>query len=227
MFKKNLFSVTIMLSLSLVGAKALATGYGQTLCKSEQYNCVKVQGGQSWASLFPDPSQRMMVKKVNRMNTPLHAGMTIAVPKNLQSVTLMDLAPLPRQSEANSIQVNLNQLAWGAYDDNGKLVNWGPVSGGKSFCPDIHRGCRTPTGTYTVLDRQGPGCISHVFPIATHGGAPMPYCMHFHGGYALHGSPTVPGFNASHGCIRLFTEDAKWLNHEFVNVGSTRVKIVR
>jgi lipoprotein-anchoring transpeptidase ErfK/SrfK len=48
--------------------------------------------------------------------------------------------------------------------------------------------------------------------------------MFFHGGYALHGSNDVPGYNASHGCVRLVTEDAKWLNTQFVNVG-TRVII--
>ncbi len=55
----------------------------------------------------------------------------------------------------------------------------------------------------------------------------MPYCMHFSGGYALHGSPTVPGYNASHGCVRLFTEDAKWLNQHFVDIGSTVIRISR
>lgn len=229
MFKKTPLIITAF-SLSLLSGATWGATYGQQLCKSSpEYDCVHVQGGQSWASLFPDPEKRMLVKKVNRMNTPIHGGMTIAVPKNLNSVSLMDLAPFPHESssESDSIQVDLNKLAWGAYDSSGHLINWGPVSGGKSYCPDIHRGCRTPAGTYTIFDRQGAGCISHVFPLATHGGAPMPYCMHFSGGYALHGSPTVPGFNASHGCVRLFVEDAQWLNHEFVGVGSTRVRIIR
>ena len=46
----------------------------------------------------------------------------------------------------------------------------------------------------------------------------MPYCMHFFRGYALHGSEVVPGFRDSHGCVRLFIEDAKWLNEEFIIV---------
>jgi len=33
--------------------------------------------------------------------------------------------------------------------------------------------------------------------------------MFFHGGFALHGSPSVPGYNASHGCVRLFDDDAE------------------
>lgn len=226
MFKKSGLSATVIFSLSLVWHNVGVASYGKSLCQSNQYHCIQVKGEESWASLFSDPEVRSIIQKVNRMNTPLEAGMILAIPQNLKSVTLLDLAPLARQSQANSIQINLNQLAWGAYDSRGKLINWGPISGGKSFCPDVHRECRTPTGTYTILDKQGSTYLSHVFPIATHGGAPMPYCMHFYGGYALHGSLAVPGFHDSHGCIRLFTEDAKWLNHEFVNIGITKIRIV-
>lgn len=50
----------------------------------------------------------------------------------------------------------------------------------------------------------------------------MPYCMYFHKGFALHGSDDIPGYRASHGCIRMFTQDAKWLNEEFVSVNNER-----
>jgi len=226
--KQLVIATTMTLfSLSLFWTNAFA-GFGQKLCNSPQYYCIKVKPQQSWASLFPDSDMRLIVKKVNRMNTNLHGGMIIAVPRHLESVHVMDLAPLPHSINAQGhdvVQVNLSKLAWGAYDSGGNLVNWGPVSGGKGYCPDIHRGCKTVMGTFTVYDKQGPNCISHVFP-RPHGGAPMPYCMHFHGGYALHGSYTVPGFNASHGCVRLFVEDAMWLNHEFVQTGETKVKII-
>lgn len=53
----------------------------------------------------------------------------------------------------------------------------------------------------------------------------MPYCMFFHGGYALHGSYKVPGYDDSHGCIRLFIDDARWLNEEFVKIGITKIVI--
>ncbi|MCX7124554.1 MAG: L,D-transpeptidase, partial [Gammaproteobacteria bacterium] len=43
--------------------------------------------------------------------------------------------------------------------------------------------------------------------------------------FALHGS-TLPGYNASHGCVRLFFDDAKWLNQDFLNIG-TRVTVSR
>ena len=43
------------------------------------------------------------------------------------------------------------------------------------------------------------------------GGAKMPYCMFYDGGYAIHGSYEVQGYHASHGCVRTYIEDARWL----------------
>lgn len=133
--------------------------------------------------------------------------------------------PFPSKiSGGNIIKVDLGRLAWGAYDDEGNLVKWGRASGGKNYCPDIRRGCRTITGTYTIYSKKGSGCKSSRFPVGK-GGAPMPYCMFFKGGYAMHGSNSVPGYNASHGCVRVPPSDAQWLNQDFVRVGSTRINI--
>src|SRR3990167_8408225 len=109
---------------------------------------------------------------------------------------------------------------WAAYDANGRRVNQGYASGGKEYCPDLRRGCRTIVGSYTIIAKKGPGCKSSKFP-KPRGGAPMPYCMFFHPkGYAIHGSPDVPRANASHGCIRVTPDMAKWLSHHFITVGT-------
>ena len=119
-----------------------------------------------------------------------------------------------------------NYNAWATYDEQGYLINTGRASGGKLYCPDIGRACRTIVGTFRVLSKEGPNCISHKFPLETHGGAPMPYCMYFSGkGYAVHGSGDVPDYNASHGCIRVTPTAAKWLNEEFMTIG-TRVVVL-
>jgi len=155
--------------------------------------------------------------------------MIIAIPHNVEQTTLLEVSPFPLKrpaSSTNVVKVDLSKLAWGAYNKSGDLVRWGPVSGGRNYCPDIGRGCRTVTGTFTFYDSKGANCRSSVYP-RPNGGAPMPYCMHFFKGYALHGSNNVPGSNASHGCVRLFTEDAMWLNHEFVRPGYTKVIIQR
>lgn len=110
---------------------------------------------------------------------------------------------------------------WYAYE-NGELIKSGVASGGANYCPDIHRACHTPVGTFSVLDKGGADCKSSIYPVGR-GGAPMPYCMHFTNYYAVHGSyEVVPGRNVSHGCIRIYPEAARWLSENFMEVG-TRV----
>lgn len=112
------------------------------------------------------------------------------------------------------------QLAWGAYDADGNLVRTGAGSGGSNYCRDLHRRCHTPVGTFTVYNVKGAKCKSKIFPIP-HGGAPMPYCAYFRGGYAVHGSYEVRPYNASHGCIRIHPSDAAWLTQNILRPGST------
>ena len=218
--------ISLTLSASIPAAYAL---YGQKICHRSGMECYKVQRGDTWSNLFPDDSERNVVRRLNRMNVPLSAGTVIAIPEDSDNTSVMDINPFPSHispSSSNLIKVDQSKLAWGAYNESGDLVRWGPASGGRDYCPDIGRGCRTVTGRFTVYARQGSGCRSSVYP-RPHGGAPMPYCMYFHKGYALHGSATVPGYNASHGCVRLFTEDAQWLNQDFVEPGHTKVIIER
>lgn len=109
-------------------------------------------------------------------------------------------------------------LMWYAYQD-GELINSGHASGGANYCKDIKRGCHTPSGVFQVYNKGGPDCRSSRFPLPN-GGAPMPYCMYFRGGYAIHGANSVPGYNASHGCIRVRPAAARWLSQNFVDYGT-------
>lgn len=112
------------------------------------------------------------------------------------------------------------QLSWAVYDRDGTLIRTGPGSAGSGYCSDLGRSCRTPTGTFAVYSKKGIEYKSKIFP-KPRGGAPMPYAMFFHGGSAIHGSLEVMEHNASHGCIRVLPEDAQWLNHAFLDHGST------
>lgn len=111
--------------------------------------------------------------------------------------------------------------AWAAYDSQGNLIKTGRASGGKGYCEDVGRPCRTVTGTFKVYSKKGEECKSSVYPIETGGGARMPYCMHFYKGYSIHAAYEVPDYNASHGCVRVLPSAAKWLNEDFLDVGST------
>lgn len=110
--------------------------------------------------------------------------------------------------------------AWAVYDVDGRRMRTGSASGGKDFCEDIGRSCRTVTGTFRIYSKKGEDCRSSIYPVETGGGGKMPYCMHFNGGYSIHAAYEVPNYNTSHGCIRVLPSAAKWL-HENLNVGST------
>ena len=222
MFKRFLLGF-ITLGLILAVNSAYAGRYGERYCNESGYHCITIREGDSWQSLFRGEQERDVAMRLNRMNTRLSPGMRIAVPNN--NVSVMEISPMPASIPApgvKTIVVNQTELAWGAYNAQGELVKWGPSSSGKAFCPDTGHACRTVHGEFTFGTKKGADCFSSLFPLGK-GGAKMPYCMFFHGGYALHGSYEVPGYNASHGCVRLFIQDAEWLNHEFVDLGSTRV----
>lgn len=209
------------------------TLFAEQFCQQKDYSCIQIKAKDSWEKLFPNDEERDIVKRVNRMNTRLKPGMTIAVPKNLDRLTIYDVSPFPRYIDTTgekSIYVSQKNLAFGAYDQDGELVWWGPISSGNEQCKGVYGGCKTPSGAFRIIRKQDIDCISTAFPRRAdgdNGGAEMPFCMHFFQGYALHGSEEVPGFRASHGCVRLFTEDARWLNEEFVDVPEDGLKGTR
>jgi hypothetical protein len=68
----------------------------------------------------------------------------------------------------------------------------------------------TPTvlGRFRVY-RKSPGTNSHG----------MVHSSYFIGGYAIHGYPSVPAYNASHGCLRVPIPDA-WSIYEWLGMGT-------
>lgn len=115
--------------------------------------------------------------------------------------------------------------AWAAYDEQGNRVMTGSASGGKNFCEDVNEPCRTVTGIFKVYNKRGANCLSGEYPVETEGGAKMPYCMYFFRGYTIHAAYEVPSHNTSHGCVRVLPSAAKWLNEQFISVG-TRVIVL-
>lgn len=219
--KNALMALVMMLAMTAQNAWSY---YGTALCGFPQYDCIKVTSGQSWEKLFPDPVQRDIVQRVNRTYNSLWAGREIAIPKNLPYINTNDISPFPVKMEGETekqIIVDQDNLAWAAYDEQGNLVRWGPISSGRDKCSDSNHSCRTLTGIFRVFSKENVHCKSDVFPIGK-GGAKMPYCMYFHKGFALHGSDDIPGQRASHGCVRMFTPDAQWLNEQFVELSSER-----
>lgn len=220
--KKLLVVIALMLPAFLANAMSY---FGTGLCAYPQYECIKVTSGQSWEKLFPDEQQRDIVQRLNRTYNNLWSGKEIVVPRNLAQKTIFDFSPFPLKINADGekqIIVDQDKLAWAAYDADGRLVKWGPISSGSDKCSDnSSRTCRTITGIFHFFSKENEKCRSNVFPIGR-GGAKMPYCMYFHKGFALHGAQDIPGYRASHGCVRMFTRDAEWMNHSFVELSNEK-----
>jgi hypothetical protein len=86
--------------------------------------------------------------------------------------------------------------------ENGRVVFMGAISSGK-------RNHRTPRGTFKILGKNR-FHRSNLYP-RPRGGARMPYMQRLtHGGIAIH-QGYLPGYPASHGCIRVSRRTAQKL----------------
>jgi len=198
---------------------------GDTIIKTQNGATVTEKKAlETWELLWPDERERKIVMVINRTNMRLKKGQILAVPCDMVNKTFMDFSPFPIQIETPTEKMLVFDpalLAWAAYDPTGNLVRWGPAAGGKDYCPDIGRSCRTKTGTFRIIRIKGPDYRSGRYPVGCSGSrcARMPFAMFFQDNYAFHAGD-LPGYNASHGCVRLFYSDAKWLNQEFVQIGT-------
>ena len=61
---------------------------------------------------------------------------------------------------------------------------------------------KTPAGNFSVYSKA---TMSWSKPFKTW----LPFASYFIGGYALHEYPVVPGYPASHGCVRMPSTEAK------------------
>ncbi len=128
------------------------------------------------------------------------------------------LSPTSQYGE-KVIIINPRKHVWGAYASDGKLLRAGLATAGSSWCPDIHRACRTRSGTFRIYTLGSRSCYSKRYPVGR-GGAPMPYCMFFNGNQGLHGSHEIAEANLSHGCVRISVSDAEWVRFNFATIGT-------
>jgi hypothetical protein len=187
---------------------------------------------ETWESLFPDTATRTLVMKINRLNIKLRKGMFVAVPKDKKK-TFADFSPFPQKTELHKeafIIFDPERLALGLYDEKGLLVRWMPAIGGRDRCLDTWKKCHTVTGKFKIEFIGDENSRSHLYPIGCpkkEPCAPMPHFVGFHQCYprermcfyGFHSSNRMEGKHASHGCVRLFLDDAKWLNQNFAKLG--------
>ena len=143
-----------------------------------------------------------MVLKLNRLDLKhLRKGVTVVVPD--APADLMAFSPFPRELEAarslsKLILVSREAQAFGAYE-SGKLVHWGPTSTGK-------KSTQTPTGLFHTnwKKKETRSSVNSAWIL------PWAFNLDNFDGIAFH-QYDLPGFPASHGCVRLLSADAQWI----------------
>ncbi len=104
-------------------------------------------------------------------------------------------------AESRSLRIRLDSQAFDYYED-GELLLTGPIASGKS-------GSATPTGRFAVLSKDKDK-VSSLYTNEIGTQAWMPYSLQFYGNYFVH-EGWLPGYPASHGCVRLGHYHAKLL----------------
>ena len=117
---------------------------------------------------------------------------------------------LPRQKYPDRVEVNLGKQVLYVLEDH-EVVYIAPVSSGNGELYKTSRGTRayavTPEGEYTFERRIDGVRRSYLGTLYN------PY--YFRGGFAVHGSKSVPNYPASHGCIRVTMWDSEKLKEYF------------
>lgn len=119
----------------------------------------------------------------------------------ITALALAGLLFFAQETHADSVtaKVSLATQTMQVFIGENLMHEW-PVS-------TARRGYRTPPGTYVPywLDKNHRSRI--------YNNAPMPFSIFFRGGYAIHGTTETKSLGrvASHGCVRLLTENARTL----------------
>ena len=121
-------------------------------------------------------------------------GLTNAVTTQIMATRADPPALVPGDPAANKVEVDLGRQVLFLYE-LGTLSKILPVSTGTSRTP-------TPIGDFAVY-RYDPGW--HTSSLGR-----LYNAEYFVGGYAIHGSLSVPPVPASHGCIRIPMSAAEW-----------------
>jgi hypothetical protein len=115
-----------------------------------------------------------------------------------------DPPPLLGDGGATRIEIDMKRQVLFYWRD-GALLRVLPIStgSGKHYCEEGNCGVAvTPSGSFRI-ERRIRG--KHKSPLGL-----LYDPLYFIGGYAIHGSPSVPGYPASHGCVRIPLHVSGW-----------------
>jgi hypothetical protein len=99
-----------------------------------------------------------------------------------------------RKYHGKRLEVHIANQVLLLVDRRGKVVRAIHVSSGA--------GGATPTGDFSIIRKEQ---MSFSVPFSTW----LPWASYFYGGFAFHEYPDVPGYAASHGCVRMPSPEAR------------------
>jgi lipoprotein-anchoring transpeptidase ErfK/SrfK len=124
-----------------------------------------------------------------------------------------DPAPLVPTGSPSRVEVDMARQVLLVWSD-GQLAKILPVStgSGKRYCENGVCGVAvTPLGEFRA-ERRIAGL--HRSPLGV-----LYDPVYFHDGFAIHGSPSIPPYPASHGCVRIPLHSSRWI-YDHVSVGT-------
>jgi lipoprotein-anchoring transpeptidase ErfK/SrfK len=171
---------------------------------SIRYSALKVESAKTLAELKAKLGEDGFntVLKINRLDRKhTGKGTTLFVPET--KIEFLEASSFPKELKiAESIDklvlVSRRVQAFGAYEQ-GRLIYWGPTSTGKKATP-------TPAKLYSTNWRKK-STRSSVNPAWV---LPWYFNLDMIEGIAFH-QYDLPGYPASHGCVRLLEADAQWM----------------
>ena len=151
------------------------------------------------ARIAPQPTLPLQIGAVLENDTAVLSPAETVIPAPPPTPAPAAAAPVPVAKPRSPVRVVVSIPQQKAYVfRHGELVATSPVSTGK-------KGYETPAGTFRILQKK----VHH--RSNKYSNAPMPYMQRLTwGGVALHAGH-LPGYRASHGCIRLPRAFAKKL----------------
>ena len=147
--------------------------------------------------------ERDIIFAINRMSSSLvRKGKVLIMPDSL-SQHMLDYSPYPDSlpvfdSLPKLILIGRRIQAFAIYEA-GRLIRWGPVSSGKKSTPTPDGLFHTNFKALVKVSSENDTWI-------------MPWYFNFYArrGIAMH-QYFLPGYPASHGCVRMQEKDAKWI----------------
>jgi lipoprotein-anchoring transpeptidase ErfK/SrfK len=191
--------MSLFLRAAALVAALLFSGFAVAMTVPEGFRAHTIQKGDTLGKLV-SAEYHDITLKANRMDEHnfdrLKPGKQVLVPVSSVALGYVPIETQIATSKTRVIIIDKASQAFGAYE-NGALVLWGPVSTAK-------RGKSTPNGTFRIGSRE------RMHYSSRYNNAPMPYAQQVNGHIFMH-QFSLPGFPASHGCIRLLMADAQWL----------------